>query len=105
MLASGRATILIVVKAKAVPSVNPVAIARRNDTVGDMKPARIPSLVTLVLLAGCNASARRATENVAIEKQAAQEVRRICALPPAQRDAELARIEKESGIVVRCGRE
>ena len=71
-----------------------------------MMPARIPIFATLILLVGCPTSKQReAAENAAIEKHAAEEVRRICALPPAQRDAEIERINKESGIVVYCGDE
>lgn len=71
-----------------------------------MMPARISIFATLILLVGCPTSKQRnAAENAAIEKHAVQEVRRICALPSAQRDAELERIKKESGIIVYCGRE
>jgi len=71
-----------------------------------MTPISVPVVAALVLLGGCITEAqRRAAENAAIQKQAAHEVRRICALPPAERDAELQRIEKESGIVLHCGTE
>jgi carbamate kinase len=63
-------------------------------------------LVAFGLLGGCATDAqRRAAENAAIQKEAAQEIRRICALPQPQRDAELERIKTESGIVLQCGSE
>jgi hypothetical protein len=68
--------------------------------------APVVALAALVLVGSCAIGAqRRAAEHTEIQKQAAQEVRRVCALPPAQRDAELERINKESGIVVQCGNE
>lgn len=42
---------------------------------------------------------------MAIQKEVAREMKRICALPRAAREAELERIEKESGIVVQCGKD
>lgn len=66
----------------------------------------VPLLAVLSLLCACTTEAhRRAAEHAAVEKEAAQEVRRICALPPAERQAELAKISKDSGIVVQCGKD
>lgn len=71
-----------------------------------MLPVSITIVVTMTLLGGCATEAqRRAAENAAIEKQATQEMRRICALPRAEREAELERITSKSGIVVECGKE
>lgn len=71
-----------------------------------MTPMPVPILVALLLLGGCTTAAqRRAAENAAIQQEAALEVRRICALPPPERDAEIAKIKTESAIVVYCGRE
>lgn len=62
------------------------------------------TIFALVLLAACTtAMHRKAVERAAIQKEAAQEVGRICALPPAEREAELGKIEAESGIVIQCG--
>lgn len=71
-----------------------------------MTPMPVPILAALVLLSGCTTEAqRRAAENAAIRKQAAQEINRICALPQPEREAELERIKTESGMVVHCGKE
>lgn len=71
-----------------------------------MTPMPFPVLAVLVFLSGCTTGAqRRAAENAAIQKQAAQEISRICALPKPERDAELERIKTESGMVVHCGEE
>jgi hypothetical protein len=60
--------------------------------------------VTLTAALGCTSPAeRQAAENARVEKQAAKEINRICALPDAQRDAELKRIKEQSGMVLYCG--
>lgn len=71
-----------------------------------MKLLSIPFLTALGLLSSCaTESHRRASESAAAEKEVAQETRRVCALPSAERDAELERIDKEFGIAVHCGRD
>jgi hypothetical protein len=68
-----------------------------------MTPLQVSIIAALALLGGCTTEAqRKVAENMAIQKQAAQEVRRICALPQAQREAELRRLRAESAIVVEC---
>ncbi len=58
----------------------------------------------VIQLAGCTTEAqRKAAENVAIQKQAAQEAKRICALPAEQREAELKKLKDESGVIIHCG--
>jgi outer membrane biogenesis lipoprotein LolB len=57
----------------------------------------------LLLLACTTAAERRAAENARIEKQAAAEINRICALPEAEREAELKKIKDQSGMVLYCG--
>jgi hypothetical protein len=60
--------------------------------------------ITLLAFAGCETPAeRRAAENARIEKQAAAEINRICALPEAERAAELKKIKDQSGMVLYCG--
>jgi hypothetical protein len=72
----------------------------------ELKRVLIPVLTALGVLCACTtAPHRRAAENAAIQKEAAREIKRICALPPLERAAELDRINKESGIVVQCGRD
>ena len=71
-----------------------------------MKLLSIPFLTALGLMSSCaTESHRRAMESAAAEREVAQEMRRVCALPPAERDAELERINKEFGVSVHCGRD
>lgn len=69
----------------------------------------IPSyrwLLTLLLpLAACTSAGRKDAEYAQMQKEAAREVRRICDLPPAEREAELEAVRRESGIEVFCGKE
>lgn len=68
-----------------------------------MTHAMVLALAAIFSVGACTTPAQRtATENASIEKQAAQEVRRICALPEAEREAELKKITKESGLSVYC---
>jgi hypothetical protein len=80
---------------------------RRSKSQGvDLKLLSLPALAALGVLSGCSTEAhRRAAEAAAIQKEAAREIKRICALPLAERAAELERINKESGIVVQCGKD
>lgn len=72
----------------------------------ELKRVSIPLLAAFGVLCACTtATQRRAAENAAVQKEAAREITRICALPPPERAAELDRINKESGIVVQCGRD
>jgi len=41
-------------------------------------------------------------ENAAIQKQAAQEITRICSLPEADREVALKKLKEESGVVLYC---
>jgi hypothetical protein len=65
----------------------------------------IPAVaIALSLLAACQTPAeRQAAENARIEKAAAKEINRICALPEDQREAELKKIKEKSGMVLYCG--
>jgi hypothetical protein len=72
----------------------------------ELKLMLVSVLTALGFVCGCASEPQRHTqENAAIQKEAAREMRRICALPPAERDAELERIKKESGMVVQCGKD
>jgi hypothetical protein len=57
-----------------------------------------------LMLAGCQTAAeQQAAKNARINKQAAAEINRICALPETQREAELKKIKDQSGVVLYCG--
>jgi hypothetical protein len=69
-----------------------------------MALAKFLLLAPLVFLVACaTKQQRRAQENEAIKAQAAQEIRRICALPESERQTEVGRIKRESGMVIYCG--
>jgi hypothetical protein len=56
------------------------------------------------MLAACQTPAQQQeTKNPEINKQAAAEINRICALPDAEREAELKKIKEQSGVVLYCG--
>jgi hypothetical protein len=57
----------------------------------------------LTSLVACASPQQKTADNAQLEKAAAQEVRRVCDLPPAEREAELQKINSESGIEVFCG--
>jgi len=60
-------------------------------------------LAPFILLSACTTPAqRRAAENAAIQKQAAQEITRICSLPEADREVALKKLKEESGVVLYC---
>jgi hypothetical protein len=61
--------------------------------------------VLIPLFAACTDAQRRAAEEAKVRKETATQVRRLCDLPPAQRAAELERIQNESDVVVLCGNE
>ena len=66
---------------------------------------RLPILVwlTLWVLAGCQtAQQRKAAENAAVNRQAADEITRICALHSSERDAELKKLKAASGLDLYC---
>jgi len=50
------------------------------------------------------AAQQKATENAAINKEAATEIKRICSLPEEQRQADLKRLKDEKGVVISCGK-
>ena len=60
--------------------------------------------VVLPFIASCQTEAqRKAEENTRVEKQAAKEINRICALTQAQRETEVKRIKEQTGVVLYCG--
>ncbi|MDY6946687.1 MAG: hypothetical protein SXG53_13275 [Pseudomonadota bacterium] len=60
-------------------------------------------LAVLLPLAACSSAQRKAAEQAELEKETAQEVSRLCALPAAERAAQLEKVHNESDIVVFCG--
>jgi outer membrane biogenesis lipoprotein LolB len=59
--------------------------------------------LALLILAGCqSAQQRKAAETAATNKQAAEEITRICALQGAEREAELKRLKAASGLDLYC---
>ena len=61
--------------------------------------------VLLPLAAACTDAQRKAAEEDKARKETAREVRRLCDLPPAERQAELEKIQDSSDVVVLCGNE
>ena len=61
--------------------------------------------VLIPLAAACTDAQRKAAEEAKVRKETATEVRRLCDLPPAERAAELEKIQSESDVVVLCGNE
>jgi hypothetical protein len=59
----------------------------------------------IALTACTSTGGGRPAANTAIQKDAAQEVRRICALPESEREAQIQKIREESGVVVACGKQ
>lgn len=56
-------------------------------------------LFLATVLTGCGTAAQR---DESVNKDVASEVKRICALPKAQQEAELKRVKAESGIILYC---
>lgn len=62
------------------------------------------SALILCSLCACETPAeRQAARNAEINRKAAAEINRICALPEEQREAELKKIKDQSGMVLYCG--
>jgi hypothetical protein len=61
----------------------------------------VPLLSLLIL--GCADQAQHgAAEKARVREQAAKEVARICALPELERQAEIDRVQTESGMAIVC---
>jgi hypothetical protein len=58
-------------------------------------------LLPLYMLTACTTPAqRRGAKNAATQKEAAQEITRICSLPEADREAAIKKVKEESGMVI-----
>ena len=61
-------------------------------------------LACTLVLGGCSAATpRRAPDVSKTTQKAVQKIDRICALPPVERDAELKKLEAQTGVVLFCG--
>ena len=70
-----------------------------------VQPMRLPILVwlTMSVLAGCEtAQQRKAAENATVNKKAAEEITRVCALHGAEREAQLKKLKAASGLDLYC---
>ena len=75
----------------------------RTGVPGITVAAAIGALV-MCSLSGCETPAQRQAErNAEINRKAAAEISRICALPEDQRETELKKIKDQSGMVLYCG--
>jgi len=60
-------------------------------------------LAGALALSGCETNAQlKAAEARKTTQAGAQEINRICALPQAEREAQLKKLETESGVVLFC---
>ena len=70
-----------------------------------MAGSKTLTLIGLVVITACStAGQRKAAENASIQQNVATEIRRICALPESERQAEMQKIKGEAGVVVACGK-
>lgn len=58
---------------------------------------------SLVLSSCGTATPRKPADAGKTTQKATQKIDRICALPPAERDAQLKKLEAETGVVLFCG--
>jgi hypothetical protein len=63
---------------------------------------RVALLAAAINVAGCAATPERIPQEPAALSRWVNE---ICALPAAEREAELARLREKTGLVIFCGRE
>jgi len=62
-------------------------------------------LVCSLVLSGCGTATRpRVPDSDKASQKAVQKIDRICALPEAERDAQLKKLEAETGVVLFCGK-
>ena len=69
-----------------------------------MSPTTALILACSLVLSGCGtATQRKSAEARKTTQKAVQKIDRICALPQAEREAQLKKLETESGVVLFCG--
>jgi hypothetical protein len=58
------------------------------------------------ILSACSTAAQlKAAQRAELDKEAATEIRRVCALPNPERAAKIKKIQDESGMTVDCGKD
>jgi hypothetical protein len=68
-----------------------------------MSPMTLFILTCSLMLIGCGtATSRRAPDAGKTTQKAIQKIDRICALPQLEREAQLKRLEAETGVVLFC---
>jgi predicted small secreted protein len=60
-------------------------------------------LACSLVLSGCGTTAPRKADAGKTTQKAGQKIESICALPPAERDAQLQKLKEETGVVLLCG--
>jgi hypothetical protein len=70
-----------------------------------MSPTTAFILTCSLVLSGCGAAApRKPIDSGKVTQKAVHKIDRICALPPAERDAQLKKLEAETGVVLVCSK-
>lgn len=71
-----------------------------------MSPTTAFILTCSLVLSGCGTAAapRKSTDPAKTTQKAVQKIDRICALPPSERDAQLKKLEAETGVVLVCSK-
>jgi hypothetical protein len=81
-----------------------VSIGGGRRRLAGLAATAVTALAVLGALTACETPAeRQAAHNAEINRKAAAEINRICALPEDQREAELKKIKDQSGMVLYCG--
>ena len=71
-----------------------------------MAPVKLLTLASVIVLGACSTAAeRRAAQTIEIEKKAGEEIRQICALPEAEREAQIKKLEDAFGMTLDCGKD
>ena len=68
-----------------------------------MSPKTAIVLTWSLFLSGCGATRPAAPDSGTTTQKALAKIDRICALPPAERDAQLAKLQAETGVALVCG--
>ena len=69
-----------------------------------MSYVRVLLLTTALIAGGCAAPPKPADTSTQDSKALGERISRICALPDAQREAELEKMKNETGMVLYCGK-
>jgi hypothetical protein len=68
--------------------------------------ASLLMLASVIVLGACSTAAeRRAAQTTEIEKEAAKEIRQICALPEPAREAQIKKLEDAFGMTLDCAQD